>query len=288
MSLRMRIVCLCSLLMLTGVAPVTLWADEESDIKDPGYKTIAIWDFENSTVPGMGEIVENSYLIRTVPEMITAKMVDIPELKIVERVHLREAMEELKLGSSTLADPKSRLRLGKISGAKFMIFGDYMVMGPAVQFAVRVVDVETSLMVFVDNQNGPLDTVAQMVDTLAANVARTFAAGNLSTTQFSWKQDMDVWKRQEHGLSLIDKRQYGAAIKVFEKILKNYPKFAPAKRQIQMAKLGDDYRNGLDFLKTKKYSQAVVAFKKVLMENPAFAPARQNLKKALQLKRQAQ
>lgn len=272
---------------LVSISPFAVWADEETDIVDPGSRSVAIWDFENGTVPGMGDIANTEYLVRTVPEMIIAKLVDVPDLKIVERVHLREAMEELKLGSSDLADPKSRLRLGKLSGAKFMVFGDFMVMGPVIQVTVRLVDVETSLMIFVDDQNGPLDTIATLIDSLSSNVARSFANGDLSVTQFAWKQDLGVWKRQDEGVILINERKYHEALQVFEGILKDHPNFRPAKRQIQMAKMGDSYRNGLEFMTAGKYREAVKVFKEVLKQNPSFRPARQNLKKALKLKRQA-
>ncbi len=268
-------------------APAIGWSGVDEEIPDPGMRTVAVWDFDNATMAGLGDISKVDYLVRSLPEMIVAKLVDVPGLKIVERVHLREALEELKFGSSELASQKSQLKLGRLSGAKFMIFGNFMAMGPTVQVSARVVDVETSLMTFVDNKTGPLSNLSKMVDSLSTNVARSFAKGKLNVTGFGWKQDPKLWKRQDQGLRLLDQRKYAEAIRVFEDILKKEPDFAPAKRQMQMARLGDSYRQGIDFMKAKKYAEAVEAFKKVLKNNPSFKPARKNLKKALKLKRQA-
>lgn len=276
-----------SLFLLT-IFPLTAWADKPVDERDPNFQSVAVWDFENATVPGMGDRAATQYLARAIPEMIIAKLVDVPDLIIVERIQLREVMEELKLGSSELADPKSQLRLGKISGAKFMIFGNFMVIGSVVQVTMRVVNVETSLMTFADDNNGDMNTIPAMIETLSTNIANSFAAGDRSKTHFAGQQNVEIWKRQERGLALIDQRQYGKAVKIFQGILKDHPGFRPAKRQIQMAQIGDTYRNGLEFMKGGNYKKAVNTFKKILKQNPGFKPARQNLKKALKLKRQAE
>ncbi|MFZ1987296.1 MAG: hypothetical protein WAU91_22995, partial [Desulfatitalea sp.] len=51
------------------------------------------------------------------------------------------AIEELHLGSSDLADPETRLRLGRIIGAQQMIFGAFQVIGKQLRLDLRRVDV---------------------------------------------------------------------------------------------------------------------------------------------------
>lgn len=279
------LVFLCAFVLM--VPSMLLAAEEDGLLEDPGLRTVAIWDFENTTMMGMGDPGEVEYLAKTLPEMILSKVVGIPDLKIVERVQLREVLEEQKLGSSELSDQKSRLKLGRISGARFMVFGNFMAVGPMVQVSVRVVDVETSLMTFVDNKNGPLNDLSSLADSLATNVSRSFSSSDMSVTAFSWKQDMSVWKRQNEGLKLLDERNYSEAILLFEGILKDNPTFLPAKRQIEMARLGDDYKNALALMKSKEYAKAALLFRGILKKNPSFKPARAHFKKALKLKRQA-
>ena len=274
-------------LLLVTTFPAPVRGAEEDIYEDPGLRTVAVWDFENTTMAGLGDITQVDYLVRAIPEMVVTKLVYIPNLKVVERVHLREALEELNLGSGALSSDKSKLKLGRISGAKYMIFGNFMAMGPSIQVSLRVVEVETSLMAFVDNRDGAIANLSPMLEELTSGVARSFSGGRHKVTRFGWKQNPKVWALQNKGLALLDKRQYTQAIGVFKDILKKHPDFTPAKRQIQMAKLGDGYKNGLEFLEKGKYQEAVAAFKEVLRQNPAFKPARNNLKKALKLKRQA-
>ena len=56
-------------------------------------------------------------------------------------------MEELNLGSSELADESTRLKVGRMIGAREMVFGGYMVVGSTMRVDLRRVDVETGKVV---------------------------------------------------------------------------------------------------------------------------------------------
>jgi len=62
---------------------------------------------------------------------------------VVERKRLVLALEELRLGTTSLVDEATRLRLGKIVGARWMIFGGYMVVAGKMRLDLRLVEVET-------------------------------------------------------------------------------------------------------------------------------------------------
>ena len=63
--------------------------------------------------------------------------------RVVESQKLLLALEELSLGTSDVADPGTRLRLGNIQGARFMVFGSYFIFGNNMRLDMRLVDVET-------------------------------------------------------------------------------------------------------------------------------------------------
>ncbi|MBF0188674.1 MAG: tetratricopeptide repeat protein [Magnetococcales bacterium] len=255
--------------------------------EDPALKSVAVWDFDNTTIAGLGAIMDVDHLTRTLPEMILAGLSQVPDLAVIERVHLREVLEEQKLGASELTDPKSRVRLGNISGARFMVFGEYMSMGEMLQLFVRVVDVETSLVVYTDTLQGSVGALSQSVELITARIARTLVSGDVTTTHFGWKEDVGLWKRFAEGLALIDDRKYEAAEALFAELLEKNPGFAPAKRQIQMARVGEAFRLGNSHMQAKRYTEAVTAFKKVLRANPGFKPAKEHLREALRLKRRS-
>ncbi|HOJ14211.1 MAG TPA: CsgG/HfaB family protein, partial [Deltaproteobacteria bacterium] len=91
-----------------------------------------------------------------------------PELaqgvEVVERERLVAVLEELRLGSSQLADDETRLRVGRITGAREMVFGAYMVVGPTMRLDLRRVDVETGRVVRTASKTAPSGDVQAWVE----------------------------------------------------------------------------------------------------------------------------
>ncbi|MFZ1985168.1 MAG: CsgG/HfaB family protein [Desulfatitalea sp.] len=97
----------------------------------------AVWDLEDLSSTdhgqaGMGEVLSGQ---------IAARIGESGNYQMVERQHLLTAIEELHLGSSDLADPETRLRLGRIIGAQQMVFGAFQVIGKQLRLDLRRVDV---------------------------------------------------------------------------------------------------------------------------------------------------
>jgi hypothetical protein len=104
----------------------------------PGTGAVAVWDVENLTpeVPataGMEEVL-SIQVIEALKESIHS---------VVERERLTLALQELKLGSSVLVDEAARLRIGKIVGARYMVFGAFMIFGEIMRLDLRLVETET-------------------------------------------------------------------------------------------------------------------------------------------------
>ena len=57
------------------------------------------------------------------------------------------ALEELRLGTSSLTDEATRLKLGKMTGARYMVFGGYQAIANQMRLDLRLVDVETAKVV---------------------------------------------------------------------------------------------------------------------------------------------
>lgn len=99
---------------------------------------IAVWNVENlSPLPGRPDLGElfSDQIMQTLNKPGT--------WRVIERKSLYLAMEELNLGTTFLADESTRLRLGKIVGARWMVFGGYFAMGDQMRIDLRIVEVET-------------------------------------------------------------------------------------------------------------------------------------------------
>lgn len=197
-------------------------------------QTIAIMDFDNNTVADLATITAMDYLTRALPEMLLSRLSGITGVKLVERVNLRQALEELKLGTSQLADDDSKLKLGKLLGAKQMAFGSFMALGPTIRIDVRVVDVSTSLTLLAEAEQGAVDDVSALADKLAKKVAAKISRSSPKAVTGSQK-NLKVWQDYDKGVQLMDNKKFEESIKIFEAILKKNPDFKPAAKQIELA-----------------------------------------------------
>ncbi len=103
------------------------------------YPTIAVWDLENRSAlsavsPDAGEL-----FAMQVTEVIKKSGIH----RVVEREQIIATLEELNMGTTSLVDENTRLRLGRLVGAQLMIFGTYQVFSEAIRIDLRLVEVET-------------------------------------------------------------------------------------------------------------------------------------------------
>ncbi len=113
-------------------------------VSDPATpQALAIWTLEDLSLPG------------TVPpelaELLTAKVMETAEATatypLVERERLLTILQELNLGSSQLVDEATGLRIGRLVGARLMLFGSYQVVATLMRIDLRLVDVETGRVI---------------------------------------------------------------------------------------------------------------------------------------------
>ena len=65
-------------------------------------------------------------------------------IRVVDRALLDKLLEELKLGSSDLADPDTALKLGRIMAARLIATGSVFEAGPGNLISMRLIDTETT------------------------------------------------------------------------------------------------------------------------------------------------
>jgi curli biogenesis system outer membrane secretion channel CsgG len=103
-----------------------------------GRSTVAVWDLEDVS-PVSSRVDVGELLSAEVSGALQRK----GEYTIVERTRLVRVLEELHLGSSELADDETRLRVGRLLGARYMVFGGYQIVGSQLRLDLRLVEVET-------------------------------------------------------------------------------------------------------------------------------------------------
>lgn len=135
---NMRAIILLSVICIL-TAGISGCATNAKNSKKSGLMTIAVFDIENlspddSTGEDLGLLLSSE---------IVGRLSTKPAVQIIERQQLVSVLQELNLGTSELVDESVRLKVGRMLGAKRMVFGSYLVSGSNMRLDLRLVDVET-------------------------------------------------------------------------------------------------------------------------------------------------
>jgi len=143
----------------------------ETEIRKTTVPTpIAVWDFEDLS-PYSGH--QYSYLKTVLADVAISTLNDMPNVQPIERTRLVRVLEEQSIGSSELASEKTRLRLGKLLGAREMMFGVFQILGKQMRIDLRLVDVETSKVIAADQKvldNFDAETAMKAVENLVKDL----------------------------------------------------------------------------------------------------------------------
>ncbi|MBC8183348.1 hypothetical protein H8E88_19810 [candidate division KSB1 bacterium] len=107
-------------------------------------ETIAILDFSNNCIL---EKEKYASLSPGLAEIMITELSAIKTLKFVERQKINELIKEMQLAQAGFVSEETGVQVGKLIGAKYLIFGSYMVFSKKVRVDVRIVEVETGLTI---------------------------------------------------------------------------------------------------------------------------------------------
>jgi hypothetical protein len=132
-----------------------------------GPPALAVWPLEDLSLPGSGR--------PEAAELMTAAVMEAAEedsdYALVEREKLLAVLQELSLGSSELAAESTGLRIGRIVGARLMLFGACQAVASQMRVDLRLVEVETGKVIQTAQKTAPAGSLTQMMQ-LAAETAR--------------------------------------------------------------------------------------------------------------------
>jgi TolB-like protein len=189
---------------------------------------VVVWDFDNQTPKALARGAAVDFLRRSLSENLTATLMQVAGLPVVERQRLKDLLAEQRVSAGELADEDARVRLGRIVGAARMVFGGFFVIGDEVQVHVRVIDTATSRVLFSDEIASPLPLVMQQVEPLNRRLAR--ALGGTATGGRSFAAES--WRAYDEALALADAGRLDEAVDALQRLLIKDKDFTPAERQL--------------------------------------------------------
>lgn len=130
---------------------------------------IAILDFENTSgkveYDALGKAI-SSMLITDLSNNIHPK-----KALFIERSQLNKLLDEHKLPKSKNFDANAAVSFGKTSGVNYVLVGSYLVMDGNCIFLSKLVDVETSKILFEKEISGKIESLLQLKSQLAEAIA---------------------------------------------------------------------------------------------------------------------
>ena len=108
---------------------------KDTDVQNIKGQVVVIAEFENINV-------QVDVIPRMLQEYMITALIKSKHLKVVERVQLVKALEEMKLTQTALADPKWRKEIGKYVGATYILVGSISEIQTQFSINARLVAIE--------------------------------------------------------------------------------------------------------------------------------------------------
>lgn len=105
-------------------------------------KTVAVLDFDNHS----GD-TKYDPLGKGIAAMMLSDLAAVESIQLVEREHLKDLLEELELQQSEYFDPATASKVGRFTGADYVVVGAISAMDPNVRIDTRVLRVESGEIV---------------------------------------------------------------------------------------------------------------------------------------------
>ena len=165
MKRRSHISVLCCLLMLALLLCTT-----EKIVLAQDQQTIAIFYFGNNSVVDKDKL---DPLKKGLTDMLITELSKIRSLKVIERPRIRSVVEELNLGEPDFIDKNTSQQIGKLLGAKVLLFGRFSnVFGDKLRIDARIVTAETGFTLQTEEETGSADHVLTMVKSFAKEICQ--------------------------------------------------------------------------------------------------------------------
>jgi TolB-like protein len=134
----------------------------------PPATTIAVFTFENNSIDAKEKLEP---LRKAIADMVVTRLSKVKAVKVVERQRIQALIEELHLNETELVNQTAALKVGKLLGARILVFGGYAgITGSDFRIDVRLIETETGETVDAEEETGSIDELLPMVTTLVQKI----------------------------------------------------------------------------------------------------------------------
>jgi len=170
-------------------------------------------------------------------QMLLTELSQNGAMRIVERGALRELLDEQDLGASGRVDPQTAARLGRVVGARYVILGGFSDWFGEFRVDTRIVDTETTEVLWSDRIMDRRDALYQILLNMAEKVT---LAADLPPLPF---EQAEVRRSREIPAEAVtlysraqvfeDTGQTDQAIEIYQRIAEEFPEMTEANEALR-------------------------------------------------------
>lgn len=259
------------------LAAPTLAAAQAGDARP----VVAVLSFDNNSIgkdardyDGLGKGVE---------DLLIADMASNPKIRLVDRDRIQKVLDEQSLVKAGAIDPTTAVRVGRILGAQYVVYGGFMSDGRGnMVLTAHTTDLETSQIQNPQRVQQKTDDVLGLIAQMSAKLGANLKLESKPGMGHGTGMMKDSAKVAQAGAA--DAKHAKPATEASAQQVETFAKpMTPATRKVKLdIATMRIYSNALDQLDRKNTARAVELFKQVQAKAPNFAPASEYLQKLTQ------
>ncbi len=202
---------------------------------------ISVLYFENTTGNK-----DYAWFSKGAADMLAGDLAAQPELTVVEREQIEKVLKEQEKSVSDLYDEKSAVRIGKLTAARRIIIGAYIVLKNTLRIDAKLVDVETGRVLKGFRAAGDLDKLFAVQKELTDGVLRELGVSAAAGAARGGTESLEAAKAYYTGVDLLDSGSYAAAAQSFRQAIQFDPFYLKPQKSLE-----DAYKFLKDFKKQR-------------------------------------
>ena len=219
-----------------SLVPILAGAQQRGQDTRPG---IAVLPFSNGGSYGQAK-EDYDALQRGIAGMLISELARNPAARIVEREQIQQLIGEQNLGAQGRVDSATVARIGKITGARYMVMGTFVDFYGDFRIDVRLVNSETSEIVKTESDKVQRDHLFDLIRTISERLMKDVNLPQLERRASDQRMDRriptEALTYYSRALLYQDRGQKDKAVEMYTHALQIFPEYAEAQEGLQRAK----------------------------------------------------
>jgi TolB-like protein len=197
-----------------------------------GRQTLAVMDFTNNSFVRRGDY---EGLRLGLSSALISHLIEATDIHVIERERIEWLLNELELQQEDdVVDQSTAVETGRLLGAQVVMFGGFIATENEMQITVRIVDVETGVIIVGSQVEGKVDYFFDLIGELGEKVTSSINAEMQGTQpDRALTRSLDAMMAYSEGLQLLERGRYQEAEQKFQNAIAYDEDFSRARQKME-------------------------------------------------------